>query len=427
MRTLSVLFLVFLLAGLSGCSDDDDTTSTGGGGACKVESGGVTTCTQYGDDYPAASIDAAKNACTTGTWLEAGCPATNSNGNCKMVNAGYTVTYYYYGLTGATGAAIKQGCTGTWTDGETPITEPSTEDPAGDDESDDPSTTDPSEDPATTDPSDDPATTDPSDDPATTDPSEDPATTDPTEDSVPVDFAGTLIAFGSNPATPVPGMTVTVLSNTTGETVPDFTATTSAADGKVTFADVPSGKIGFKVAGVVGADSVRLFRDTYQFNIDASATSEVLWIVPEAVYSQAPMGAGLQVQAGKSVAAGGVYWVNGQVEEPVACATVEIVDGGAGQIRYFGDNNLPAPFEGFTGMTDGATLYKGINRVNGYYLIANMEPGEITVRALVGTTEIGRTTFFNFADSINIGNIYASGDANPSTTTTCTEAYSATF
>ena len=419
MRTLSVLFLlVFLLAGLAGCSDDDETTSTGGGGACKVKSGGVTTCTQYGDDYPSASINAAKNACTTGSWLDAGCPTANANGNCKMVNAGYTITYYYYGLTGATGAAIKQGCSGTWTDGEAPIPAPPTEDPAGDDESDDP---------ATTDPSDDPTNGEQSDDPATTDPSEDPTTTDPTEDIVPVDFAGTLIAFGSNPPTPVPQMTVTVLSNATGEAVPEFTATTSAADGKVTFADLPSGKIGFKVAGVVGADTVRVFRDTYQFNIDASATSEVLWIVPEAVYSQAPMGAGLQVQAGKSVAAGGVYWVNGQVEEPVACATVEIVDGGAGQIRYFGDNNLPAPFEGFTGMTDGATLYKGINRVNGYYLIANMEPGEITVRALVGTTEIGRTTFFNFADSINIGNIYASGDANPSTTTACTEAYSATF
>ncbi|GAB4289988.1 MAG: hypothetical protein Kow0090_02910 [Myxococcota bacterium] len=213
-----------------------------------------------------------------------------------------------------------------------------------------------------------------------------------------VDFKGTLIAFGSgSPGTPVPGMEVTVYDNDTGTAT--TTKTKSGDDGTVEFKGLPKGKVGFKVTGVTGQ-----FRDTYQYNIDAGAQDETLWIVPENVWTMAPAGAGLTVNAGEAIAAGAIYWVDSSGKEfPVCGATIESDVGG--NIRYFGDNGLPTTLEN----------QPSVNKTNGYYLVANIEPSKITLTGKVDGTVVGTTTFYTAADSVSIGNIYtdASFTSNP--------------
>ena len=80
-------------------------------------------------------------------------------------------------------------------------------------------------------------------------------------------------------------------------------------------------------------------------------------------------------------------------------------------VRYFGDNNLPAPIEG-----EGAQ--ESVNPNNGYWLAANMTAGQVTLQGKVGDEVVGETTFFAFAgEAISIGNIYVdeSYDENPGT------------
>ena len=206
-----------------------------------------------------------------------------------------------------------------------------------------------------------------------------------------VNYTGTVIGFGSD--TPVPDMTVIALENGTAEEIEGHTQT-SGADGSVVFDNLPvddEGLVGFKVVGVPTQ-----FVDTYQFNIIGDQKDDTLYHVDFATYTMAPAIAGIVVDKKKAIAAGAVYFrkPNGD-EEPVGCATVEPVSGEA-EIRYFGDNDLPAPVE----------EQESVNPGNGYFIGANMTPGKVTLQALIDGEVIGTSTFHAFpGEAISIGNI----------------------
>ena len=49
----------------------------------------------------------------------------------------------------------------------------------------------------------------------------------------------------------------------------------------------------------------------------------------------------------------------------------------------------------------------------GRFVIANLDPGQATTTAYDGTTALGSTSLFTYADSIAISNIYHEGTSNP--------------
>jgi hypothetical protein len=221
-------------------------------------------------------------------------------------------------------------------------------------------------------------------------------------------FTGILGSFASSrgddglPAEPVSGITVKALDNETGDELGKETK--SDAKGYVVFDGLPAGKVGFMAVGVTG-DLV----DTYQFEIDSDSQDEVLWVVDFNTYTAAPALAAVTIDPSKGIAAGAIYWKDtAECEYPIGCATVK-TDPESGEVRYFGDNDMPTK----TKADDAENGRDDVNPLNGYYLVANIDPGPVAVNAYMGTDLLGSTNFVVFADSICIGNIYPEAASNP--------------
>jgi hypothetical protein len=220
-------------------------------------------------------------------------------------------------------------------------------------------------------------------------------------------FRAYLQHFGGDDL--VAAVEIRALDNQTGADL-GISATTDAT-GWVTFdQELPAdanGEVGFRSVGaLVGAAT---YIDTYQFNIQADALDERLWVVDQPTYQGAPLMAGVTKQdgtpgldPGTAVIAGGIYWVDAndpdEVENHIGCATAK-TDPESGQVRYFGDNGLPTTI----------ASRPDTNPLVAYYLVANATPGKVTVRAYMDQDEIGSTSLHTYADAVSISNIYADG------------------
>jgi hypothetical protein len=220
-------------------------------------------------------------------------------------------------------------------------------------------------------------------------------------------FRGKLIDFKSGRAEekPVPRIKIKAIDNDTGKPLAGF-ETVSDASGMVTFDGLPGEKVGFLAEGVLG-ESV----DTYQFNIKSVTPEEyeILWLVDLGTYQMGPGLAGITLDTSKGVAAGAVYWANPQgQEEIVGCTTIK-ADPESGDVRYFGDGGMPTKLTS----EDPQNGRDSTNKLNGYYLIGNIEPGSVKVNAYVDGESKGNVDFVTFGESICISNIYLEGDSNP--------------
>ncbi len=227
-------------------------------------------------------------------------------------------------------------------------------------------------------------------------------------------FKAKLQHFGGEDL--VPGIELIVLNNGTGDET-DLKATTDSS-GWVSFKEEILDEavededgdlvVGFRAKGakVGGA----MYKDTYQFNIDAAVLDERLWVVDESTYLGAPLMAGVTLEPGKAVLAGGIYWVDSEeIECHVGCATAKIYPE-SGDVRYFGDNGMPTTIES----------RPTTNPLVAYYLVANIEPGPTVARAYMcdnppcgDEDEIGHTSLHVYADAISISNIYADTAEDP--------------
>ncbi len=216
-------------------------------------------------------------------------------------------------------------------------------------------------------------------------------------------FKGTVIGFGVD--TPVPDLKVSALTNCDATPISGQEAM-SDPSGTVEFTSLPvdeEGFVGFKVDG-----KPNMFVDTYQFNIDGASRDETIWSVDYATFVVAPAIAGVTIDKTKAFAAGAVYWVDGNGNKwPVGCATVEPASGTA-DMRYFGNNNMPAPIE----------EQASVNPDNGYWIGANITPGKVTFQAKIGSEVVGSATFHVFdGEAFTITNIYVDNTytVNPGT------------
>jgi len=219
-------------------------------------------------------------------------------------------------------------------------------------------------------------------------------------------FRGRVIDFASGKADPVPkpGMTVVALNDETGESL-NIEAVADSM-GYVTFEGLPEGRVGFLSVGVTG-ETV----DTYQFNIDSAAQDEILWSVDLGTYQMAPALAGYAQDGNKGAAAGATYWLDAQGNEvPVGCSTIQ-GDYDSGDIRYFGDNNLPTKLLA----DDPDDGRDNINPLNGYWLVGNIVPVNepVIIEGFMDTQSLGTVRYFAYPNSVSIGNIYYEGASNP--------------
>jgi hypothetical protein len=199
---------------------------------------------------------------------------------------------------------------------------------------------------------------------------------------------------------------ILVLDNETGEELGKQAK--SGTGGAFTIEDMPDGKVGFLVKGIA-PDTI----DTYQFNIDARAQDEDIWVVAKSTATLVPNLASFTADKTKASISGAVYWINAKgEEEKVGCATVEFAGSGdAADIRYFSDANLPTTI----------ALRSSTNLLNGRYFVGNAPTGMQSVKAIVGGKELGSTALPLFAredssdgeDNVSISNIYVEADENP--------------
>ena len=174
----------------------------------------------------------------------------------------------------------------------------------------------------------------------------------------------------------------------------------------VYFDGLPSGRVGFLVVGD-GDKNV----DTYQFNIESDAKDEILWSLDLNTYLAAPALAGYTQDMDLGAAAGATYWLDAQGEEiPVGCSTIQ-GDFDEGDIRYFGDNDMPTKL-----LADDPNFGRDdVNPLNGYWLVGNITPVDtpVTVDGYVGTQKLGSVRYFTHRFSVSIGNIYYKEATNP--------------
>ncbi|MBW1807659.1 MAG: hypothetical protein JRJ87_05645 [Deltaproteobacteria bacterium] len=197
----------------------------------------------------------------------------------------------------------------------------------------------------------------------------------------------------------VSGLEVEALSNETGDSLgitakSDGTGWVTFNWGEIQVAD----KVGF-----LSKEEVGNWVNTYQFNIDSNAQAERLWAVDQTTYVGAPAYAGLTVEDGKAIMAGGLYFVEADdTENHIGCADVK-ANPEDGEVRYFADNGNPTTL----------AVRDTTNPLVAYFIIANMEPGKQVVEAYIDTEKIGQTDLFVYADSISISNIYTDKATDP--------------
>lgn len=218
-------------------------------------------------------------------------------------------------------------------------------------------------------------------------------------------FCALVLDFssGSEPGVPVSGVSVKALDNDTGVAI-DGMECVSDSDGNVTFSMLPVGEVGFQVVGIPGE-----YVDTYQFNIGSPSMKSVLWIMDFSTYTAAPLIAGVTVVPEKGLVVGATYWEDAQgSKHPVGCSTVK-TESESGDVRYFGDNDMPTKTladDPFNGRDD-------INPLNGYWLIANVDLGVVTIGSYLVDQLLSSTSCVMFANSVCIANIYVEGASNP--------------
>jgi hypothetical protein len=208
-------------------------------------------------------------------------------------------------------------------------------------------------------------------------------------------FGGTVIGFVSR--TGVPGLTVTLMDNETGEPVTGVDPQTTDASGNVSFAGIDKPDNCLIGIFVDGDDATT--HDTYQWNLLYSNSAEIMWSVPEYLWQGGPAMAGIAQDAGKAVIAGGVYWMNdNNQEEFVGCSTVST-----------DDPDTDSAYMDATGMPAAPTAQPHVHPLVGFFLIGNIVPStdaKITLTADVDGTDIGTSTIWAKPDTIHISNIY---------------------
>jgi hypothetical protein len=107
-RWLGAMAVVLAVGCDSGAGGGDGNVSQG---ACDTRPMN-STCTDYSG--PAEVVSSYENICPNlpGTWLPAGCPATDRVGGCRQVNETLDLTYTWWGYSpGLAAEYIQQGCT----------------------------------------------------------------------------------------------------------------------------------------------------------------------------------------------------------------------------------------------------------------------------------------------------------------------------
>jgi len=134
-------------------------------------------------------------------------------------------------------------------------------------------------------------------------------------------FKAYLQHFGGDDL--VPGIEIIVLKNDTGVAT-DLEAVTDASGwvpfGEEILDEAVEDEDGNLVVGfraVTGLGGGATYVNTYQFNIEADALDERLWVVDQTTYDGAPLMAGVTkndgtpgLDPGTAVLAGGFYWVD---------------------------------------------------------------------------------------------------------------------
>ena len=205
------------------------------------------------------------------------------------------------------------------------------------------------------------------------------------------------------PNEPIAGITVKALDNVTGNPIAGMESV-SNSNGIVVFNGLPAGQVGFHAVSVQGD-----FVDTYQFNIDSNSTDAVLWVMDFNTYTAAPMIAGVTVEPNKGLAVGVVYWEDTPgCMYPVGCSTIK-TNPESGDVRYFADNDMPTN----TLANDPVSGRDDVNPLNGYWLIANVDPGAVSIGGYMSDQLLESTSCVMFADSVCIGDIVVGGSSNP--------------
>jgi hypothetical protein len=214
------------------------------------------------------------------------------------------------------------------------------------------------------------------------------------DDEQTAQFTGLCVDFESK--APVPGCKVLALDNDTGEPLPGMEAI-AAGDGLVLFDDLEPGLVAFKAVGVRGESE-----DTYSFNFFHNDQKRKVYLVSFNTVAAGTALAELEWDRTKGVAAGSVYWYDGEIlgdGEEIGCATVK-TDPLSGDERYFNDGGMPTTLD----------KRSNTNPNNSYFLYANIDPGRVKVRGYMDGTEFGQSEFLMFADSICISDIYVNPD-----------------
>jgi len=207
-------------------------------------------------------------------------------------------------------------------------------------------------------------------------------------------FTGLCLDFESK--APVPGCKILALDNDTGEPLPGK-EDIAGGDGLVMFNGLPEGYVGFKAVGVHGESE-----DTYSFNFFHNDQRRKIYLVSYNTVAAGTALAEIEWDRSKGVAAGSVYWYDGEIlgdGEEIGCATVK-TDPPSGDERYFNDGGMPTTLD----------KRSNTNPNNSYYLYANIDPGTVTVRGYMEGVEFGNSTFLMFANAICISDIYVNPD-----------------
>jgi len=219
------------------------------------------------------------------------------------------------------------------------------------------------------------------------------------------DYTNTVLVFGAETTTPLEGATVTALWNHDGTPIDGVDPVVTGADGAAVFVGLPmcdDRKTAFKIEGP-SEDWVV----TYMFELNIDIPGFPLWAVTTQTYTLAPLAAGITVVPGKTVVAGGTYFMepDGQgsfTNVPIGCSSVE-ADPAGGDVRYFDDAGLPTTLAGRA----------NVNPLNGRYLIANLEPGETSILTKIDGNTVNSTRLVGFPDSICIASMLLFGAENP--------------
>jgi hypothetical protein len=201
------------------------------------------------------------------------------------------------------------------------------------------------------------------------------------------------VVDATTPSTTIPGVTVEVLDDETGQPVTPANTAVSTSSGDITLTVDKCKPFAVKARG--NAD----YTDTYSYHvrIDASGRADALFRMGGNNTSAiVPASAGYPVKVDRAPAAGAVYWKtpSDMLYDVVGCAHVELATGPVPmdwELRYFAAT-IPSSLADWP-------LEKGTRKGDGRFFVGNAAPGMHTFVAKVNGAEIGRTDIVIFPRS----------------------------